>query len=38
MTTGEPAVIEVLDAATGDFLFAKDPDAQTGAPARFGAA
>lgn len=28
MTAGKPAVIEVLDAATGEFLYAKDPGAQ----------
>jgi alcohol dehydrogenase (cytochrome c) len=28
MTAGKPAVIEVLDAATGEFLFARDPGAQ----------
>jgi alcohol dehydrogenase (cytochrome c) len=28
MTAGKPAVIEVLDAATGKFLFARDPGAQ----------
>jgi alcohol dehydrogenase (cytochrome c) len=28
ITAGKPAVIEVLDAATGQFLFARDPGAQ----------
>jgi alcohol dehydrogenase (cytochrome c) len=28
ITAGKPAVIEVLDAATGEFLYAKDPGAQ----------
>ena len=28
MTAGKPAVIEVLDAATGEFLYARDPGAQ----------
>lgn len=28
ITAGKPAVIEVLDAATGEFLFARDPGAQ----------
>jgi alcohol dehydrogenase (cytochrome c) len=28
MTAGKPAVIEVLDARTGEFLYAKDPGAQ----------
>jgi alcohol dehydrogenase (cytochrome c) len=28
LTAGKPAVIEVLDAATGTFLFARDPGAQ----------